>query len=863
MDGEGAGQYPLLVFPAKERGERQDRHGRPSQLRLPTRGRQNERLGPQFRVLQERFNAAIQSAAQGIDVDLVLVMEIAGSVADFVKAAIKVDGLEWIGEWESDDIDPDLDFATNREGERVAGNLFLMFSNQRAMQQLLTLWQRFQERPDDSWPRGLTKWRDVFDHLREIRHWDERDRIAPELLKDWEERLEYGQETVPFEAELWFYQNPDKRRLAEADLRRKIEASGGRVTGQCTIQEIEFQALVGELPAASVHNLQADHNVQLFKSSEVMYVRPVAQTLVTSDTTGTMASNNTEERPLPDRGKDAVVAVLDGLPVESHPLLTNRLLVDDPDGLAAVVPAADRIHGTAMASLIVHGDLESAGSSLPRRIYVRPILVPDQAQWKGSRRERVPDGVTFPDIVNRAVTRLFQSTPPGVGRIYAINLSVGDSLRMFLRSMSPCARLLDWLSWKYNVLFLVSAGNHMAKISVDQPRDFLEAATPEQVAHAVLRGLERDGANRRLLSPSEAVNALTIGAVASDASVPTSIQRTTLAYADPLPSPYNAQGFGYRRAAKPDVLFPGGRVLLREALAPPAGTTQVEMVGMTRPPGHRVAAPPTAALAPREMHLAGTSNACALATRNAAHLYEILTDRRAMDGVVPAEYVSVVMKTLTVHGARWDGLGERYEAALNANPTVFPRFVDRREYIAKYLGNGIGDFDRSVRCNARRVTLIGYGSLADGAADVYAFPLPQALIGRRGLRRLVVTLSWFSPINSRHRNYRRAQLWFNFPDKGSQPELVVPSTRAEVRHRTAQRGTVQHEVFVGEDARVFQVDAGLRVWVNCKADAGNLEGEAPYCLAVSMEVGEELDLPIYQQVAQRVRQAVQVRPLTT
>ncbi len=213
-----------------------------------------------------------------------------------------------------------------------------------------------------------------------------------------------------------------------------------------------------------------------------------------------------------------------------------------------------------------------------------------------------------------------------------------------------------------------------------------------------------------------------------------------------------------------------------------------------------------------------------------------------------------------MHGARWGGLEERYESVLNAEPSVFPRFVDRREYIAKYLGNGIGDLDRSVRCNARRVTLIGYGTLADGAADVFTFPLPQALIGQRGLRILVVTLSWFSPINTRHHNYRRAHLWFNFPDEGARPELVLPSTRAEVRHRIAQRGTVQHEVFTGEDARVFQADAGLRIWANCRADAGDFEGEAPYCLAVTMEVGEELDLPIYQQVAERVRQAVRVRP---
>ncbi|HUZ50524.1 MAG TPA: S8 family peptidase [Candidatus Dormibacteraeota bacterium] len=864
MDGEGAGQYPLIVFPTRQRGASQDRFGRPPRLTFPTHGRQIARAEPQFKNLQDRFNAALQVAPDGVESDLVLVIEIAGRVVDFVNATRYVEGLKWIGEWDTEDIDPSLDFATSNEGQRVAGTLFLMFSNQSAMRELLSLWDRYKENPAAQFRRGLNKWRDVFKQLHTIRLWDEQDRVTDELVKDWRLRLEGGLNVVPFEAELWYSQNEDKRRKAEAELRAAVEDAGGRVAGHYVISEIDYQVAVGELPSDVVRNMQGDRAASIFKNPGVMYLRPAAQALVSSDEGDFIPTEDAATRPLPDNSKEAVVAILDGLPVGNHPLLSDRLIIDDPDGWAATVAASDRVHGTAMASLVVHGDLGARESPLTRPVYIRPILMPDPADWRNDPRvECVPEGVPFADIVRRSVERLFDESLPGVGRIFVINLSVGDLSRMFLRSISPCARLLDWLAWKYKVLFLVSAGNHVQDVDLDITRDSLAILPALDVESQLIRGLERQTLDRRLLSPAEAVNALTVGSAHRDSSEPLPLERQVLAFQDVLPSPFNAHGFGYRRAIKPDVLFDGGRILLEEANVQEPGRTRVRMVRALRPPGNRVAAPPprgTGLVASRESHIRGTSNACAFATRNAAFLYELLSNQRMVEGSVPNGYMAVALKTLSVHGAEWGTLGERYIEALAAEPSVLPPFVKQREYVAKYLGNGIADFSRSVLCNSRRITLIGYGSLTDGEADVYTFPLPLALSGRRGMRKLVVTLSWLSQMNPRHNNYRRAHLWFNFPAEDAKPGLAVSSARAEVHNRPAQRGTLQHEIFVGDEARVLKPESSILISVNCKADAGSFEDKAPYCLAVTMEVGEELDLPIYQQVAERVRQAVQVQP---
>ena len=105
----------------------------------------------------------------------------------------------------------------------------------------------------------------------------------------------------------------------------------------------------------------------------------------------------------------------------------------------------------------------------------------------------------------------------------------------------------------------------------------------------IIRAVAADARHRRLLSPAEAMNTLTIGAVHQDASAGLQIQRAIQPFADDgLPSPINAQGMGYRRAIKPEILLPGGRVVLVESLEPDANA-QFDVCTQLRKPGQCVA----------------------------------------------------------------------------------------------------------------------------------------------------------------------------------------------------------------------------------------------------------------------------------
>jgi hypothetical protein len=307
----------------------------------------------------------------------------------------------------------------------------------------------------------------------------------------------------------------------------------------------------------------------------------------------------------------------------------------------------------------------------------------------------------------------------------------------------------------------------------------------------------------------------------ADHSVGAAPPRSINPYVDKgLPSPVNAQGLGFRRAIKPEVLSFGGRVVLTERLVPNAQPA-FDLYQGTLPPGQKVAAP--GAVPGDEAavwHTRGTSNAAALTSRAAARVYALLNELRREPG------------------------GELIDSV--------PWQV--KEYITRLLGYGWIDSTRVRECTPYRVTALGGGNLTVDQSHIHRFPLPPSLSGQTGSRRLTITLAWLTPVNPQHRAWRRADLWF------SPPTEVLDLSRQQADWRAVQRGTVQHEVLKGESAAAFADGDNLEIQVSCRADAGTLEEEVPYALAATLEVAEEIGVQIYEEVRDRVRARVRVAP---
>jgi hypothetical protein len=210
------------------------------------------------------------------------------------------------------------------------------------------------------------------------------------------------------------------------------------------------------------------------------------------------------------------------------------------------------------------------------------------------------------------------------------------------------------------------------------------------------------------------------------------------------------------------------------------------------------------------------------------------------------EQLVVLTKALLVHGSAWTEAAGFLRQTLQLGD-------DHSDHIARYLGYGAVRLERVLGCAENRVTVISAARIAQDEGHVYELPLPPSLSGLVGLRRLVISLAWLTPINPQHRDYRRAALWV------SKPESALKTSRMYADWQTVKRGTLQHEIFEG-DAAVAYIDGdNVRIKVNCRADAGRLGERIPYALAVTLETAENLRVPVYAEVAQRVGVTAEVR----
>ena len=852
-------ERPLLLLPSARIVEQPKGKGRniPT-AHIPSFKEQKDRLTPLFKSMQQSF---ISTEAVGTEPETVLVIETVGSIDNFHRAVNAITGLEWLGETDSDDIEPDDFFYDEKEKDKpLVGRLFLTMSNQRAIDELLSLWDSWKS-PKKKFKYGYNKWKEIFSRIKTIRRWDTEDRLRDTgILHFWQEELKIKQSTsstIKFEIELWYRIREDKRKAIKANLEELIKKENGLLVNTCLIPEIRFHALKVEMPVSGINQViklvTTSEYPDLFRCNDVMFFRPGGQCKVEIIDE---SNKQVKEGRKSSVSGNAVVGIFDGYPFVHHILLRDRIILDDPDNILDNYQSHEMKHGTAMASLICHGELDTNEDALPSPVYFRPIMIPNPNDSNAPRIEYIPENEFLEDIIERSTKRIFEGESdqePVAPTLKVINLSIGDRFRLFDRRLSSWARLLDWLSVKYQVLFCVSAGNHHKNISLSvKSSEFVSLPDVEKVRYTI-KALAQDTRQRRMLCLAESINSLTIGATHNDSSLIQSPNgRVDLLPNCDLPSPISAHGYGFRRAIKPDIFFDGGRQLYDRV---PISESEYTVSISPQAPGHLVA---TTSSSPIEMnnttYCRGTSNSAALATRAAAQIFLVIDGIRQNDPdeTIQDENISVLIKTLLVHSASWGNTYSVFEDILkdDSNARGFKRLASR------YLGYGRANILRVLECTKQRATAIGCGSIEKGEVHEFYYPLPISLSGSNENRKLTITLAWFSPINLAHRNYRKSSLSFNPP----KDELLID--RSEAQWQQVKRGTVQHEVLTGKSITDYEDGTNVKIPIICRSDAGDLDEPVHYGLAVTLEVAEEIDIPIYEEVKERIRIKVPIKQRT-
>jgi hypothetical protein len=799
-----------------------------------------------------------------VDPELVLVFDLAGSVEDFHNAINRVEGLEFLSEFLDEGTEPDDDFhmvsrQDGRTDDMVQHSLYLVMSNAEAVSQLVRLFEQWQADQSMTFEHGLTRFRAAFEQLRAIRRWSAADRVRDTgLIEVWREHIELvGQSasSVLVEIELWYRRDAEQRAAAEAHLNEVIRVAGGQVNDQAQIGEIAYHALLVDLPVQQVHAVLRDgaEAIQLLTTDEIMFVSPYTPMSVAPPTLDPLAARNlpagTRVSGLPR------IALLDGLPFVNHDVLAGRLTVDDPDGLGQDYPVSSRHHGSAMASLIIHGDLSAPGEPLDRPLYVRPIMRPHEFL---TDHEQVVADRLLTDLLHRAVRRMVEGEAgrePTAPSVRIVNLSIGAESRALVRRMSPLGRLLDWLAAQYNLLFVVSAGNHRGPIVIPAQA----AGDLDNVRSEALKAARSTSRLRGILPPGDAINALTVGATHDDATGEIDLPDTVWDITEPrMPALYGAVGPGVGRSIKPDLYHAGGRALyIRPVALPGAETVELGLAPTAATgPGNRVAAPGRGGATDTTAFTYGTSNATALVARQANRVFDVLEVGAAYADDIPfpdALFHPVLAKALLVHASSWGGQGQRLKRALNLDPRRA-----RRELTA-LLGYGALDVSRLGAAATNRAVLVAGGLVGREERHTYSIPLPISLQSKAEWHRFTVTLAYMAPTVGQLMRYRGARVFFERPDK-----TVTGGSRAEADHYAVRRGSCQHEIIEGTRAMVFGADDTLPIHIECMDDAQRLKAgvKIRYGLVVSVETAVETSTTIHDEIrAQLQAQArAQARP---
>ncbi len=798
--------------------------------------RQNQVFGQKFnrleRVLRRRDGAlALRADPLGLAPERLLVFEVRGSISAFAAAVQKVEGLELVDEEELE-----------ADEEDRHPHAYLLVPDMVALGNLLSLWKRWQS---DELVRGETPWSSVFATLKDLRPWGPEDRVHAfdqTILSEAIEGLS-NDELIRLEIELVFRENDGVASEQQANVSSAITSRDGAVISTSRISDIGYHAILADLPVWAVREIVDRDPDGIAGVEPVQHIRPQA----VSTTIGISDSAETEdEEEHADNLREPILALLDGVPVARHRLLENHVDLDDLFDLEPDALVEHRSHGTAMASLIIHGDRNENGVALPRKIYVLPLLGSD---------DEFPTNRLVIDLVFLAVQRMREFRPD----VVIVNLSLGNRFRIFQGQLSPWARLLDRLAERFGLLFIVSAGNVTNDFGVSRytSRTEYEDADASHRATSIIQALGDLVAERRLLSPAETLNGVTIGAVNRDAVSPAE-RRMARSLIDPFPdhdaaNPSSALGPGFARAVKPDVLMPGAREHLRVVRSNPH--VEVSPGQATRGAGLKVAAPPRGGRENLDGYTSGTSAAAALASRTCHRIHDALEAEYGDEFLeLPSIERAVLLKALLVHPARWPR-----DTADLIRDTIGPfgrgQASKQKDNIRRFMGFGCVEADDAVACAADRATFFATGRLRRDRILTVGVPVPVTMSGKAQPHSLSATLAWFTPVAPGRKGYRTCRLKILKPEELD--DLGVAGHRWQPDENQTNRGTVFSRCWDGNHAPRVAANMTLPLVIQRDPDQGAaIDEPVHFGLAVTLAMPGEIAL--YDEVAARVRPRTRV-----
>jgi len=208
---------------------------------------------------------------------------------------------------------------------------------------------------------------------------------------------------------------------------------------------------------------------------------------------------------------------------------------------------------------------------------------------------------------------------------------------------------------------------------------------------------------------------------------------------------------------------------------------------------------------------------------------------------------ALLAKCLVGHAAAWGPAGQ---FALQLVAQTPRNAHQERRAVSDLFGYGFVDAERALSSTDQRITLLDVGVVRKNQGIVYQFAPPQSLSPSTERRIITGTVAWFTPVQATRRLYRQAELFVDdIFDNGY--TLGVDPQSAQPMEALACRGTIWTQKFDGARAIAHEEDDMITLRVSCRETyPGALSSRMDiyYAVALTIEVGADVGLPIYDDV---------------
>ena len=540
-----------------------------------------------------------------------------------------------------------------------------------------------------------------FDAIDAIRPLEPHDRISAALA---EAIAAAGAGEMRIDVDCWHPADPDRARDCVAEVKSGISAAGGRVVDTLVDDDAGLILLRAYVPASRIVDVAA--------LDAIARLDALPQPALPMSTLHSLSAGDLPVVGEPD-GRSAIVGLVDSGVASGHPLIGASVLASDAIGSGIDEDQDEHGHGTMVASLLLHGDIQAA---IARGLPMRPFCRLVSARVLDANNQ-FPASDLWENDLREAITWCADHG----ARV--INLSVGDSRSPFTPPKQlTAAAIVDDLARRLGLVVVIAAGN-------SRPADFVNTIDEDTAREYPLLLLDNDTTG--LLDPATSLLGLSVGgltrAAASGAQSSYETLRRLPMGKPNWPSPITRRGPGPGESIKPELVEHAGTLGIENGTIV-SNDPELGVVGASARAGGVLGWD------------VGTSYAAPLVTRVAAGVV----------GRFPgfsAELIRALVLLSAERVAFADSLDEGSDAL-------------RLKAERALVGYGRPSIGRATESTSHRALLVAEGSIPLDGVHIYEIPIPSSFMISGGDRGIDVALAYSPRTRVRRLDYMATRMEF-------------------------------------------------------------------------------------------------------